>query len=76
MPVISPCAPAAGCKVMASMPVISMSCSLSILHDAQRALRDPLRLIRMRVREAVQRATNSLTRALYFMVQEPSGYMP
>ena len=77
MPVSSPCAPAAGCSVIASMPVISSRQSLERLDDfAARPARAP-----PADRDAPWRGLRgarptSLTRGLYFMVQEPSGYMP
>ena len=50
----SPCAPAAGCSVMASMPVISMQALAQGLDDAQGALRNSLGLVRMSVGQAFE----------------------
>ncbi len=46
------------------------------LDDAQRALRNLFRLVGMPVGQPSRRATTSFTRGLYFIVHEPSGYMP
>ena len=54
MPVNSPCAPAAGCSVMVSMPVISIRQRLQQAHDLERALRERFRLVRMRFGDAFE----------------------
>src|SRR5713226_3705578 len=48
-PVSSPCAPAAGWSVIASMPVISVRHSLSVF-----IMRNALRLVRMPVGQAIK----------------------
>ena len=75
-PVNSPCAPAAGCSVIGIHARDFEQAVLQQLNNFQAALRQLLRLIGMSVAMPSRRATNSFTRGLYFMVQEPSGYMP
>ena len=74
MPVSSPCAPAAGCSVTRAMPVIAIERLLQLPHELQGALHRVLGLQRVEhARAPRRRATSSLIRGLYFMVQEPSG---
>ena len=72
-PVSSPWAPAAGCSVVASMPAISASQLLELVHELESPLDERLRLVGMQAGEALEAATTSLTLGLYFIVQEPSG---
>ena len=46
---------------------------LEVVHQLERALRAFLVLVRVKVAEPGSAATRSLTRGLYFIVQEPSG---
>ena len=48
----SPCAPAAGCSVIASMPVISMQAALQQVDDFKHALRQRLGPVGMRFGQA------------------------
>ena len=54
MPVSSPCAPAAGCSVTASMPAIAHSVLLQPVHHFQRALHRLVGLQRVDAGEAGQ----------------------
>ena len=49
MPVNSPCAPAAGCSVIASMPVMSMQAALQQVDDFKHALRQRVGPVGMRL---------------------------
>ena len=53
MPVNSPCAPAAGCRVMASMPVISMQAALEQVDDFEDALGERVGAVGMGFGEAL-----------------------
>ena len=73
-PVSSPWEPAAGCSVTAGSPATSARISLQLPHQLERALGAVVLLVRVEVaRSPGSRATRSLTRGLYFIVQEPSG---
>ena len=75
-PSSSPWEPAAGCRLNASMPVISLraSCSSHMTSSAPCAW-DGGALGWMPANPG-SLAMSSFTRGLYFMVHEPSGYMP
>ena len=73
MPVSSPCAPAAGCRLIAAKPLISRSSSASS-HCSSRL---PCAIgSGSKGCESVKpgrRAAHSFTFGLYFIVHEPSG---
>ena len=72
-PVYSPWAPAAGCMVMPAMPVISHS-SFSARYSTSKApWAVPAGCSGCSSAKPGRAASASLTRGLYFMVQEPSG---
>ena len=76
IPVSSPCAPAAGCSVTAGSPVISPSISASACMIASAPCATSSGASGCSSAKPGIRAAASFTFGLYFIVHEPSGYMP
>ncbi len=72
-PVSSPCAPAAGCSVVACRPEISASQRSSSCISSSAPCSSDSGWYGWRPEKPSSRAATSLTRGLYFIVHEPSG---
>ena len=72
-PVSSPCAPAAGCSVVACRPEISASQPSSSYISSRAPCTSDSGWYGCRPAKPSSRAATSFTRGLYFIVQEPSG---
>ena len=73
MPTNSPCAPAAGVSVTASMPLTSASIASSSTHNASAPCTSGAGHIGWIPAKPGRRAAHSFTIGLYFIVHDPSG---
>ena len=73
MPVSSPCAPAAGCRLIAPKPLISLSSSASSHISSRLPWLSASGSSGCESASPGSRAAHSLTFGLYFIVHDPSG---
>ena len=76
IPVNSPCAPAAGCSVTAGRPVISASIWASAYITPSAPCAASSGVSGWSAAKPGIRAAASFSLGLYFIVHDPSGYMP